>query len=285
MLVLSNTYVLSPAVALTADNALIGWHQLVTTANVVADFSDPDFPVTNLANPATNLFWRAAAPNSPPDSPPYTLLHLTVTLNYAGDVDYVGIAGHNFGSAQIPMTIEGTTGATSGSPPEIVWFDLVQQTLLADDAAAIFRFTPQPLAQVRVKLAAGGAAIPFLAVLRVGKLLVMERGIYDNHTPITDGRRAKVVSGRSESGKFLGRVVIQESIETRARFTLLTPAWYRANMRPFILDSKSNPFFFAWRPATYPYETGYAWMINDPMPTNEPPAKLIGIELEMSGEA
>jgi hypothetical protein len=282
MLVLQNTFVLSAAEAANADACLIGWHQLVTPTNVVADSSNADFPASNLGNPATNLFWKAAAPNSPPDSPPLPQ-YVTTTLNFTSPVDYVGIAGHNFGSSVIPVTIEGSDGSFSGSPPALTWTVLVQETLLPDDAPAVFRFTPVTLQKIRVKLVPPGATIPSMAVLRIGKLLVMERGLYDGHTPIVHGRKSKVLSGRSESGEFLGRVVLQESVETKARFTLLSPAWYRANFHPFILNSKTNPFFFLWRPATYPYEVGYAWMTNDPMPVNDPPSKLIGIELEMSG--
>ena len=36
---------------------LIGWHNLVTISNVSSTTADTDFPITNVANPATHLKW------------------------------------------------------------------------------------------------------------------------------------------------------------------------------------------------------------------------------------
>jgi hypothetical protein len=177
------------------------------------------------------------------------LQHLTITTGTAELLDYVGIAGHNFGTAQIAVSIEGFIAG--------VWTEIVQAVILPDDAPAIFRFVPQSLPQIRIKLAAGLAA-PEAAVVYVGRLLVMERGLYDDHTPLKFARKLDVVNGRGESGAFLGRIVTGEQVASPARFSLLSPAWYRANMEPFLLAAQERPFFFAWRPQSYPREAGYA---------------------------
>jgi hypothetical protein len=275
MIVISTNLALSLAADPGADNAVIGWHNIVTAGNIAADSSLTGFPASNMANPATFLKWKAAAFNSPPDSPPVDE-HVTITTGSVDPIDYVAIAGHNLGSSATPVSIE---GLISGN-----WEEIVQATVLPDDGPALFRFVPQSLSQVRLRLQDGTAPAQ-IAVVYCGRLLVMERGLYDNHTPISYARRVEVSNGRSERGQFLGRIVTGRSLASSARFTLLSPAWFRASMDPFLIAAQAQPFFFAWRPQTYPHEIGFAWLTNDPMPVNAPPSKLIEIELQMGGVA
>jgi hypothetical protein len=275
MIVISSNLVLSPLAVPGPDNAVIGWHNIVTAGNIAADSTLIGFPASNMANPATFLKWKAAAFNSPPDSPPIDE-HVTITTGSVEPIDYVAIAGHNLGSSQTPVSIE---GLISGN-----WEQIVQDVILPDDGPALFRFVPQTLSQIRIRLQDGNAPAQ-IAVVYCGLLLVMERGLYDGHTPITYARKVEVTNGRSERGQFLGRIVTGESLASAAAFTLLTPAWFRSAMDPFLIAAKEKPFFFAWRPQTYPFEVGYAWLVNDPMPINTPPSKLIAIELQMGGLA
>jgi hypothetical protein len=234
---------------------------------VVADTENADFPASNLANPATHLVWLAS-----PDSPAADE-YLTVTTSYADDLDYVGIARHNLGSANIPVSIEGFAGS---------WEEIVEETILPDDGPALFRFDPAVYSQVRVRLQPGDAAAT-IAVLYVGKLLVMERRIYVGHTPLDHARKTRVVNARSESGNYLGSIVLSQFAESSAAFQLINPAWYRANLDPFLTQGKGTTFFFAWRPTSYPHEVGYAWLTNDPMPKPVTPSHLIEVELQMGG--
>lgn len=67
----------------------------------------------------------------------------------------------------------------------------------------------------------------------------------------------------SESGNFLGRIVVGQSLETALSLQNITPSWYRSNMEPFVTAAREAPFFFAWRPGSYPRELGYAWLAKD----------------------
>mgnify|MGYP000417419588 FL=1 len=120
-----------------------------------------------------------------------------------------------------------------------------------------------------------------------GDLLVMERRIYSGHTPISQARKTVVSNNRSESGKFLGRIVTGESRETTASFRLFTPEWTRAHMPAFLLAAEERPFFFVWRPATYPNEVGYVWLVDDPMPTPQDAGSgnLTAFDLKLGGVA
>ena len=266
-IVISQNYVLTdstPEFPVTLDHPVIGWHNLVTAASIVADNEDPDFPASNLANPATHEEWRSDA-----DGDQY----LTVTTGYIDEIDYVGIARHNFGSEQIPVTVEDGSSNV-----------LVQEVMLPDDSPALFRFTAQSLATVKIKLAAGTDKLPRAAVVYVGKLLVLERKIYVGHTPLTQARKVDVQNGRSERGNFLGRIVRGAWRETTIPLSLLSPAWYREHGGyEFLAVAAETPFFFGWRPQSYPYEIGYCWTIEDPMPVPVGPSNRIAFDLKVSG--
>lgn len=266
MIVISSNLVLAQAAsAADTDLPAVGWHNVVAFGSVVADTEESGYPASNLANPATNLEWRAED-----DSEQY----ITITTNEVDPIDYVGIAKHNLGSGEIPVSIEMFDGAD--------WIEIVEETMLADDGPAIFRFEAQSISQLRIRLQTG-SEIPRAAVVYAGKLLDLERKIYVGHVPLTDARRLSVANNRSESGNFLGRIVLGEWRESRVPLSLITPAWFRANMRPFLKQAAELPFFFAWRPGTYPEECGYGWFTGDPDPAPAGPSNLIAFEWTMGG--
>lgn len=267
MIVITSAIALNP-VETTVDHPLIGWNNLVTASNIVAGTALSNYPASNLANPATHLEWRAA------DT---TEQYLTATTDGLTQVDYVAVAKHNFGSAKIPVSIEGKIAG--------VWTELASPVVLPDDTPVLWRFTPQALADgPRIRLQTGISAAR-AAVVYVGKLLIMEKRIYSGHTAFPHARRANISNGMSESGNFIGRIVLGAWRETTASFKLITPAWYRANMDAFFKGAKQVPFFFAWRPSTYPAELGYGWLLDDPMPTPQDASSnnLIAFDLHMGG--
>lgn len=270
MIVISQNFVLEPTGDINANNPLVGWHNIVTAGTIVADGAADGYPAANLANPVTAQRWVAAD-----DSEQY----LTITTGTEEDIDYIGVAGHNFGSAAIPVSIEGWDDM------EEEWFELVEAALLpAADDPVIFQFEPQPLSQIRIKLQSGDD-VPAAAVVYCGKLLTLLRRIYVGHTPATMGRTLNVANGRSESGNFMGRIVIGEGRSTTIVQANLPPAWYRANMEPFVRAAETQPFFFAWRPQTYPAETGFLWLTSDPRPVNDRANGFMRIELAVEGIA
>lgn len=264
-LVISRDFALAQASAPGADNAVIGYRSIATAASLAADTAALGFPALNLVNPATYLYWRAS------DA---TEQHIAITTGSADDLDFIAVAGHNLASASIPLTVEGHDGDD--------WFELVQQAMLSDDGPALFRFAPQPLTQIRLKLGEGIAPAQ-IAVLYAGKLLITERGIWQGQTPMPHGRVVRVTNGRAEAGAYLGRIITQEQTRTRVPLNLITPDFYRSDMHPFVLAARTAPFFFAWRPQTYPREVGYGWLAADPVPVNESPHGLVAVTLDVAG--
>lgn len=272
MIIISEDLVLGVSEETNPNSPLIGYQNLLTINNVVVSSENPDFPVVNLANVITAPIARWEANDDGPQT-------ITVTVNSIEDIDYVAIARHNLGSTQRPIIIE---GASTG---EI----LVQETLLPDDAPAIFRFTPQSISTLNFSIGesnlGSGSDPASIAIMYIGKLLPLQRRIYVGHTPIKYGRSQNIINGKTEAGDFLGRIVISEQNGTTVDLQNLTPSWYRSSLDPFIKASKEVPFFFAWRPGDYPNEVGFAWMTNDPQPSNQRPNGMMQISLQMTGIA
>lgn len=274
MIIISQGLVLSPVDDVGPDNPVIGYRNLVTPDALMADFEAAGFPVTNLANPNTSSMWIGEED--------YDEQYIEVEISTSDDIDYIAIARHNFGSDRIEVAVEAYTETDMYDEP--IWVELFPGIMPADDRAIIWRFEPQSLAGIRLRLEPGDDA-PMLAVLYVGRLLVLQRRIYVGHTPITYGRRAQITSGRSETGNFIGRIVTGEHLETSVSLQNITPAWYRSQMEPFVKAAQTEPFFFAWRPQSYPLETGFAALANEPQPTNQRSNGMMQIDLDMIGVA
>lgn len=269
MIVISRDLVLAETPGLNFP--VIGWRNGVTVSNLIASSAADGFPASNMAEPSTYLRWVADSADAQT---------LTIAIAAADPIDYVAIAGHNLGSAQIAIAVDGATEET-GSPPAPDWTEIVEESLVAGDEPLILRFAPQAFASLRVRLAAG--VLPATAaVVYVGKLLVCERGLAtDDHAPINLGRATRATNNRSESGQFLGRIVTGQTSQSSAAFAHLTSAWYRAEFDPFLRAAVEQPFFWAWKPSEFPRDVGYCWLTNDPVPMVSRATGRIAIDLQM----
>lgn len=267
-LIISRDIVLTPQVVADGNKPIIGWRNVVTLGNVVADTEAADYPASNLANPLTFSRWRAA------DT---TEQYLTVTTNTTDPLDYIAIARHNLASAAIPVSVEGKLGVGD-------WFELVEDVLLPNDGPALFRFPLQTLTAIRLRFQAGEAPTE-IAVLYAGALLILERKIWVGQTAPNDGLDVTMTNGRSENGEYLGTIELSRRTSIKVPLSLIDPAWYRLNMRDFVTARPRVPFFFAWRPEDFPQEVGFMWLPNIPKPVNEGPSGLIAMSLDLQGIA
>lgn len=278
MLVISQNIVLSEEDdALPDGTPLILYENLVTTGNITATSEDDSYPVTNLANPSTNQEWRGED-----NSPTPTTIEIDVTVDSSTLIDGFGIARHNFGTEGIAVAIY---SVSTDSPPV--------ETLIAGpqipptDQPMLFVGTPQTFNKVRIELTVPASTVPRAGVLYVGPLLRCQRGfdINTEFTPPQFSRRTVSVNGKSQAGDFLGRIITSQSIEgATATWRHFTPDWYRENFDPFVDAAQTDtPFFFAWAPDDYPYEVGYLWLADDPIPLLSPITGRFGIALRMDG--
>ncbi len=281
------TVFVSPNVVLTqgpggvdvnADNPIVGYQNLATVNNIESWSAEINYPITNAVNPSTYEKWIGEI-----GSPELGEEYITITLDTNETVDYVGIAGHNFGTGMFPISIEGLA-TNEGSPED--WTELNASVLLGNNQPVIFRFAEGSFYQIRIRLQTGQASpavAPEAAVIYVGKLLILQRRIYVGHTPITYGYRTNVVNGYSEAGNFLGRIILSEHRESMIEMKNITPGWFRNYMVPFIESAQERPFFFNWRPDSYPYETGYCWTGEDIIGANELSNGMMGVEFKIRG--
>jgi hypothetical protein len=248
-----------------ADNPLIGWHNVVEIDNITADQESSSAPVTQLANPATYNPWsgNTAAAQS-----------VTVSLDEAQSIDYVGIARHNLGSAGISYFIEYSDDGSAWTQAGAATPD--------DDGQIMHVFEAVSAQYWRVRMSAGTLP-PSMAVLYFGLVLQVTRRIYVGHTPLTMGRSTTIESGRSEDGNYLGRVVRRRLFETTIQIDNLDPAWYRSNFDPFAEAAEDTPFFFAWRPNSYPDEVGFVWAMRDIKPENQRSNGMMQVSFPVQG--
>lgn len=261
--------------SITDRDPVIGWDNLVTAANISATTASTDFPAANLANPSTHLKWRSGA-DSPANDEFLTITGLSAT------VDYVGVAQHNFGSIGATCTVQ---YLTANSPAD--WHDATTATVITDDTPLIFQFAPITATGIRLRVQRPSSAYIEAAVLYVGDILTLERSlrIDMNHTPINLGTVSDIISGTSESGQFVGRMVRNQYKASKADFWYFTNASYRADFDEFVVNAVDNPFFFAWAPQNYPTDVGYCWLTKDPKPEFHLPTERFLVSLEMRGIA
>lgn len=264
--------IISTAAVLSTEDAnapVFGYHNLVTVSNIFVTGQDANYPIFNIANPNTNLWWKAASGAAHG-------IVIDVT-SYGADVDYIGIAKHNFGSASIPVAI--TVKNLDNS------YTIVEPYFVpVDDTPLIVKWTPRTVKEVLISTDVSGTGAPArIGVVYVGKLLVSERRVYVGHTPITMGRATKVANGRSENGNFLGRIITQESVSGDIKLQNLHAGWYREKFEPFRKVAAGQPFFFAWRPQTYPAEVGFVWLTDDVRPMNSRSNGMMDVDLSFAG--
>lgn len=285
-LVISDDMVLELTKNFDPNNPIIGWDNQVTLTNIIArnpdtlaDVTDPDHPVTNLANPSTYLRFQQLTAGED--------IEIVITLDGVKEIDFIGIANHNLGSLARVLRVWGQTSIDYAGNP--VYTALTDEAIVGNDSVLVYRLPVGAYASMKFtidsRLDDDPTDIVYMAVMYVGKLLVLERKIQVGFTPISMGRASEQITQRSSRGQFLGRLTIGSWVETAARITHLSPDWYREHMDAFAAACDTEPFFFAWAPVEYPNEVGFVWSKDIPKPNIHTTTGLIEVTLNMEGIA
>lgn len=266
----SPALVITPADDFPATFPRIGWDNQVQFGNVAADHADAAAPATNLANPNTNLRWASTS----------TAEQVLTVTGLTGETDYVGIARHNFGSGAMAVSVE---AVTAESDPSFV--EVFEAVLPANDGPLLLQFEPGFFTSLQVRIVPDAVA-PFAAVLYVGKLLTVMRGLQPGFTPLRDAEVIETMTGRSESGEHLGSIITGAELATTAQINVLDPTWYHANMAGFVAAAnRGRPFFFAWNPGEYPDDVSYCWLDANVRPVMSVLTREMDITLPIKGLA
>lgn len=247
------------------NKPIIGWDNVVANGTLMASSSAEGYPVTNLTNPSTSSEWRAAADGTQ---------SVTVTLSGAQEINYIGIARHNFGSTGTSLTITAQPGDVEITP----------SMMPVDDAPLMVRFDPITVESLTITMT--GSTDPVrMSVLYAGMLTTVKGGIYQEVVPIPYGYQTDIVTNRAESGDFLGRIMTDQRLQLAYEFAYVEYDWFKANMGPFIKHAMLRPFFFAWLPEKYPEDVVFGWLTNDinPISENFEGTVVVRFNMEMGG--
>lgn len=241
-LIPSPALVLTPPVDYAAHYPVIGWHSVVTIANIVAEHEDADHPITNAANPATNTRWQSDDDGAQ-----------TLTITATAEIDYVAFEGHNFsGSTVLVETLAPDIGAS---------YEEQIETVPGSNETLILRLELHNVIGIKITITPPSGTYPKIAVLKAGKLTTLQRGVAVGHTPIVDGMDVEMLAGVSQGGAHLGTIVTFEGRSSGAAIKDLDPDWYRETFRPFIADAnRGATFFWSWSPGNHADEVGYCWL-------------------------
>jgi hypothetical protein len=237
------------------------FHTVATSSTVTATSELVGFPATNMANPATAFGWESS---STADQT------ITITNSTRSEIDYIGIARHNLAQAGLEVQIR-----FDGSV-------VAPYVAITEKQSQLFLFTvaiPETI-QIDIRGISNAAKI---AVIYCGLSVELERNIYVGHTPINYGRDRSTVQGVSQSGEYLGEVILNETLSTSVSLQNLTPNWYRATLDPFFGRKPRDPCFWAWRPGSYPTEVSYCWVEGNPRPSNQRSNGMMQIDWNFRG--
>lgn len=226
------------------SNARIGYENLLNSTDAGAEV---------LLLP--NTYERFA----PPGGAVTTRLQLSSTT----EIDFIAIAGHNFGTHEaggVPVTFQYAT-TVSGSLIDI------EQVKPQNNQAIMILFDAVTAAEIAITHSST-SGIEY-AVVYAGKALQMQRPIYGGHSPADLSQITDYQSTRSETGQFLGRQVTRKGLETSFSWRNLDDDWYRDNFQPFVQSAVETPFFMKWRPDHYSDVAIYAHTTDDIKPTNQ----------------
>lgn len=255
IIVASGAYALSPVEQASAKRPIVGWKNYLTAENVTATSETADDPASNLGNPSTSWRWTSASTG---------LQYLTWLFGQERELDWAGIARHNWGSAAIEITLQGLPfGGDANDDGD--WVDLIEVHLLNDDGARMWRFTKTPLIGFRWRLDPASTA-PFAAVARGGEVTVL-KGIPPGHTPIKFGDETEQRDVGNQGGDHLGIAIISRARSGNIVQQNVDPDWYRDNLEEFRRGFRDgDTFFFSWSPVRFPDEVGYCWRAGDATP-------------------
>lgn len=199
-----------------------------------------------------------------------------------------GAAGGWIGWIDEFRMLVGRAAWTANFRPEDVeydqwnWRTFGDEQLPADDQPIIWRFAEQTLMAVRLVVTPTATA-PEVAVMYTDTLLEFQRRIYVGHRVLQYNRRSNVVTGFSDEANFLGRIVLGELNESALDLHNITPSFYRTDMEPWLRNAVRRPFFFAWRPTSYPLEVGFCWLTSDSQMSNQRPNGMVQVSAGLRG--
>ncbi len=249
--------------------AHIGYTTVGTDTNMTGSSQAAGFPVSNLSNPLTTHRWK----------PAFLPATITIDITTAETLSYMGIASHTLATRECVVDFQYSTNGGSS-------WDSLGTTAPGDNKPIMYVFEESAaLWRLRITRDEGSSEteMPSVGVFFVGQALIMQRGLYQGHTPISMSRQTTRTTNRTESGQYAGNSIKREGVNGSYDWNNLTASWVRQYFEPFVKAVRAAPFFIAWRPGEFPEEVGFVWTTDDIKPVNSGPRDLMSVSMSVNG--
>lgn len=212
-------------------------NRFADAAPVASSTAAGDFDPANLADFYGWTWWK-------PGAMPGTV-RVDCSASKAADSCFVW--GHDLGSQGATFNVRRSPLGTWSGADDV----LVATKTPADDKPFLLEFASVSSQHWGIEVT--GAAAPSLAIAAIGAALEVPAGLRERFDPV--GRRAVGRSMRTVTGNPLPGIVDYRGWGESLTFELLSWAWLRDTWLPaWEAHLESEPFGFAWAPATYPGE-------------------------------
>lgn len=226
----------------------IGWNSITRRGTIAASSEAAGYPATNAASPFEYAYWQATGT---------TAQTLTLTFDASEDVDFVGIAAHNLGTAGATVQVQENDGGWSNIGPAVSPLD---------DTPIGIMLSSRSLSEIRLSIT-GMSEAPYLGVLYVGEALTFPQRTYAGQgKPANMARATEYMTSQSVTGKWLGRSIKRQRNWVDVPIAHFSETWAAANFDAFAEDARSYPYFLMPRPADYPKDIQFKWAQSDLVP-------------------
>lgn len=271
------------ATYIVRNKPLIGWQSLYDVDGVTSSDSVDGFPASAVWSGDTYTRWKSPASGLTPFE-----RSLTFVKSGDGDVDYIGIAGHNLGANSISYRLFSSADGISYTPVFI-------EKTPSDNSAIIEHFDANPGPYFKlvfnVPASTDGATV---AHVKLGRILQLQRPRYVGDVPGGMDTQVEKIASKSYSGQHLGSVLISQGNKFSITQENNTPDFIRsdalqnffshAHLLRKLSNGPTETFFFAWRPDDLPLEVQYCGETTSfSPPTNQRANGLM--QWSMSGDA
>jgi hypothetical protein len=231
------------------NNPRIGWNSALFNGTVTADSSDINYPASNILNESAGLYWRSNVTTAQ-----------SVYMNIIPQrVDYCGIAAHNLAGSVIQLQRRDD----SGDP----WVNVGSSFVPADNQAIMIYFQAVATSAFwRLNITPATGVKPRIGVIYLGEMLTLQRKIGVGHKPAVFNRKSEFYTGEA-GGVFQGRVLESQAHEFEIPQNQVTTGYLYSVLKEWLDVAINRPFFFAWRPMSFPNEVCFSWLESDPSVT------------------
>lgn len=270
---ISNTAFLASTGQQNSDNPLVFYKSILLPEDITADEYEIDRPPVNLWNPDTSSVWQGTSAVGSPSAITEQFIYLANPNEI--DVDYIAIVKHNLGENIFTVTLQHFIGLT--------WTDIDSPVVITNDSPIVGFFDQLNSPSFRIKITkslAGSPAFiaaPIIAHVKMGQATILQRRNYVGAKPPINSIKKTIQNG-SDSGQYLGMVVVRSYQVGDLNQENNTPDFVRSTVAPFIDHCNGTPaidgtapstFVYCWRPSAYPNELVYAWADEIRYPENQ----------------